>query len=273
MSPVALLNDVTLCTGCEACVAACKKENNLGPDRRRRQTARIDDLSATRYTTIKRVPGGRYVRQQCRHCLEPACVSACLVGAMYQPEKNGPVIYNKKKCMGCRYCMVACPFKIPRYDWDSPVPGVHKCILCYDRLREGRVPACVEACPEKATIFGDREAVLAEANARKARNPNLRIYGQRDVGGTLVLYVSDIDLGFLEWRPDLDNKEEPLPDRTRAALVKVPPIAVGMAGLMAGIYWVIGRRMRLQAVEAAAAQPAAGEPRGQSGTEESEESE
>ena len=243
------MTDVTKCTGCEACVAACKEENQLGPDRRARQTARIDDLSATRYTTIVHRTGDRYVRVHCRHCLEPACVSACLVGAMKQlPE--GPVIYDKKRCMGCRYCMVACPYSIPRYDWDKAVPYIRKCIMCYDRLKAGRLPACVEACPEKATIFGRRDELLAEARKRLADPKYVQtIYGEKEVGGTLVLYVSDVPLDFLGAKPNVSDTS--LPDLTWASLKKVPPVIVGMGGLMTGIYWIIGRRMRMQALAAA----------------------
>jgi formate dehydrogenase iron-sulfur subunit len=228
-------------------VHACKKENGLPvADRRRRQTERIDDLSSTRYTTIIRRPGGRNVRQTCRHCVEPACVSACLVGAL-QKRPDGPVVYDKSRCMGCRYCMVACPYDIPRYDWNRAVPGVRKCTMCYRRIDSGRKPACVEACPEEATAFGDYDTILAEAKRRATGGA--KVYGPQEVGGTLVLYVSDIPLDFLKWNEELGEK--PLPKLTHASLSKVPPIAIGMAGLMTGIYWVIGRRMRLQAEAAA----------------------
>jgi len=130
--PMAILTDVTRCTGCEKCVDACKDEYELGEDRPWRGQSAIDDLSASRYTTIVNKPGNHHVRQQCRHCLEPACVSACIVGAL-QKTPEGPVIYDAKKCIGCRYCLMSCPFDIPRYDWDRAVPYVRKCTMCYDR--------------------------------------------------------------------------------------------------------------------------------------------
>ncbi len=243
----AILTDTTKCTGCESCVAACKKENELGKDRARPWKRRIDDLSSTRFTTIIRRPGGRYVRQQCWHCDEPACVSACLVGAL-QKTPEGPVVYDGDKCMGCRYCMMACPFGIPRYDWDEPVPYVRKCTMCYHRIKEGRQPACTEACPEGATIFGTRAEMLAIAHERIERNPDKyvgKVFGEHEVGGTSVLYISDIPLGFLAWKPELGP--EPLPKLTWASLTKVPPVMVGMAGLMSGVYFIIGRRMKFQA--------------------------
>jgi formate dehydrogenase iron-sulfur subunit len=256
-TPVAILTDVTRCTGCEECVKACKETNGLGEDRPWREQEAIDDLSAARFTTIVRRPGDHFVRRQCRHCLEPACVSACIVGAL-QKTPEGPVIYDSSKCMGCRYCLMACPYDVPRYDWDRAVPYVRKCTLCYDRLQEGGIPACVEACPQEATIFGTREEMLEEARRRLRDNPDRyvqHIYGEREVGGTSVLYVSSIPLGFLGWRSDLGTR--PLPQLTWASLKKVPGVIVGMGGVMTGIYWTIGRRMRLAAEQAAAESAAA----------------
>ena len=174
-------------------------------------------------------------------------VSACLVGAMQQTPE-GPVIYDPDKCMGCRYCLVACPYGIPRYDWDRPAPLVHKCTMCYHRLQQGREPACVEACPEETTVFGTREELLAEAHRRIESDPDRylpRVYGEREVGGTSVLYISDFPLDFLSWKPDLDEK--PVPERTWASLKKVPPVILGMAGLMTGLHLVIDRRNKVAA--------------------------
>ncbi|MGM0668347.1 MAG: 4Fe-4S dicluster domain-containing protein, partial [Gemmatimonadota bacterium] len=166
----AILIDITRCVGCEECVLACKEENDLGPDRLRPGQEAVDGLSATRYSTILRKPDDHFIRQQCRHCLEPACVSACLVGAM-QKTPEGAVIYDSELCMGCRYCLVACPYGIPRYEWDEAAPLVRKCHLCYHRITEGREPACVEACPEDALLFGDRDELLQEAHRRIDQNP------------------------------------------------------------------------------------------------------
>ncbi len=250
-----ILTDTTRCTGCESCVEACRQTYRLGRDRNWRWKGHVDDLSSTRFCTIIRRPGKHFVRHQCRHCLEPACASACIVGALHKTD-IGPVIYDEKRCMGCRYCMMACPYGIPRYEWESTVPLVRKCILCYDRIKTGGQPACTQSCPYGATIFGTRAALLAEARRRFAENPgryfpaeNPKIFGETEVGGTSVLYISDINLDFLGWRPNLGD--EPLPALTWAALSKVPKIIPAVAGLMAGIYWVIGRRMKLQAEAAA----------------------
>ncbi len=244
----ALLIDVTKCIGCEECVKACVKVNNLGVykpggDPQIQDTG--DGLSAKRWTAVVPQAGQHFVRKQCRHCLEPACVSACPVGAM-QKSPEGPVIYDKAICMGCRYCMVACPFGIPRYEWSSPVPYVNKCVMCYARLKDGNLPACAEACPTRATIFGDRDELIAEATHRLQAEPNKyihHVYGADEVGGTSVLYVSDIDLGFLNYKNPLPP--EPVPNLTWAVMQQIPTVAVGMAVASSGVYWVIERRMRM----------------------------
>lgn len=243
--PVGVLIDTTRCKGCEKCVVACKEENGLGEDRPARGDGTLGGLSATRLGTILRRPDNRFVRQQCRHCLEPACASACPVGAL-RKTPEGPVIYDENRCMGCRYCMLACPYGIPRYEWDSWAPRMRKCSLCYPRVKEGRPPACVEACPEGALAFGGREEMLAEARRRLAEDPSRyvqKIYGEHEVGGASVLYISDIPLDFLAWRPDLSD--QPLPALSWAALEKVPLVVLGVGGLVGAVYWIIGRRIRL----------------------------
>jgi formate dehydrogenase iron-sulfur subunit len=246
----AILTDVTKCIGCEECVAACKNINGLPPEGPPpRIGATPDGLSATRWTSVIRRPANRFVRKQCRHCLDPACVSVCPVGAL-QKTPEGPVIYDKSICMGCRYCMLACPYGIPHYEWHAVAPSVRKCILCYPSLKSGKVaaPACVTACPTKATIFGTRTEMLAEAKRRLSAEPAKyirRVWGERQVGGSSVLYISDISLDFLGWQDSRYLSAEPLPEKTWAALKWVPAEFVGVGILMAGIHWVIERRKRL----------------------------
>ncbi len=251
----AILIDTTRCVGCEKCVDACKEENDLGNDRLWRGQQAFDSLSATRYSTVLRLSDDHFVLQQCRHCLEPACVSACLVGAMQQ-SPEGPVIYDPDKCMGCRYCLLACPYGIPRYEWDNAAPLVRKCTMCYHRQQEGKQPACVEACPQDATIFGRRDELLAEAHRRLAADPDKyiqKVWGENEVGGTSVLYVSDIDLGFLGWQPNMADRS--LPDLTWQSLKKVPAVILGMGTLMAGVHWVIDRRMKIAAEHNTSTEP------------------
>lgn len=242
---VAILTDITKCIGCEQCVAACKNVNHLAPDVPRRWDA-DDGLTARNWTAIVEGPQQAHVRKQCRHCLEPACVSACPVGAMHKTE-IGAVVYDSAKCMGCRYCMMACAFGIPRYQWDSAVPYVRKCILCYDRVRNGQQPACAEACPNKATIFGERDVLLAEAHRRIAEKPELyinKVWGENDAGGSSVLYVSNVDLDFLTG--DHPIASHPLPSKTHVAMAAVPYTFCGVLAFMGGVNWVIGRRMKLE---------------------------
>ena len=255
-STKSILIDTTKCTGCEECIVACKKENNLGKDRPWRGQRSIHGLSATRWSTIIPKPEGRYIRNQCRHCLEPACVSACIVGAL-EKTPEGPVIYDENKCMGCRYCMMACPYGVPRYDWDRNTPLVQKCKLCEPRLAEGKAPACVDACPEKAMVFGTRDEMIAEGHRRIKENPGKyvsHVWGEKEFGGTAIVYVSDIPLDFLMSKPGSDDMT--FPELSWTALKKVPGVVVGVGALMAGTYWVIGRRMRLAALDAAAAEQA-----------------
>ena len=245
-----ILTDVTKCIGCEECVAACKKINGLPPeDAPPRRGDSEDGLDAGRWTTIIRKPGNRSVRKQCHHCAQPACVSVCPVGAL-QKTPEGPVIYDKGLCMGCRYCMIGCPFGIPHYEWSSLAPSVRKCIMCYDNLKSGKIeaPACVTACPQKATLFGTREAMLAEARKRLLAEPKKyaqKVWGEREVGGTSVLLIADIPLDFLARNQGQSLDDRPLPDMTWAALKAVPFEFIGMGAIMGGIYWIIERRRRL----------------------------
>jgi formate dehydrogenase iron-sulfur subunit len=245
----AILTDTTKCIGCSECVLACAKVNHLKNDVPRRWDSN-DGLSARKWTSVLGRPDDKYVRKQCRHCLDPACVSACPVGAMHETA-IGAVVYDSSKCLGCRYCMMACPFGIPRYDWSRIVPYVRKCILCYDRIEKGGQPACTEVCPTKATIFGDRDELLAEAHRRIRENPGKyrnQVWGESEVGGTSVLYISDIDLSFLTYGEHFGNK--PLPHTTRVAMESVPFAFVGVGAAMMGLYWIIHRRMKLQEEQA-----------------------
>ncbi len=252
---VAILTDTTKCIGCHECVIACKKTNGLQLDIPRRWD--LDDgLTARNWTSIVEGPNHRFVRKQCRHCLEPACVSACPVAALQKTEL-GPVVYDSNKCMGCRYCMMACPYGIPRYDWDQAIPYVRKCILCYGLIRTGGEPACTRACPTKATIFGDLDQLIAEAHRRirEESGPYInKVWGEHEVGGTLVLYISDVDLSFLTHGKALGEK--PVPETTAAAMNAVPFAFTGVLAAMAGVNWIIGRRMKVMESEG----PLQGEP-------------
>jgi formate dehydrogenase iron-sulfur subunit len=230
----ALLVDISLCIGCNSCQAGCKAENKL-PEGEEKV------CSTTAFTALSE-HGGRFVRHMCQHCDVPTCVSVCPVGAL-EKTAAGPVLYDTGKCIGCRYCMQACPFRVPRYDWRSTRPSIHKCNFCAPRIARGLPTACTEACPTGATSFGDRDEQLLEARRRIAKEPGKyvdRIYGQHEVGGTSVLYLSPVpfeELGF-----DTRLGEEPMPLLTHHAMSKIPSV-VSVGGVMlAGIWWITNRR-------------------------------
>jgi formate dehydrogenase iron-sulfur subunit len=252
---IGILVDVTKCTGCSQCVHACVEANQLGPDVPSTQKT-TDGLSADRWLAITRSPEGQPVRKSCRHCLEPACVSVCPVGAMYRTAE-GAVIYDASRCMGCRYCMMACPFGIPRYEWDSAAPKVQKCTLCYQRLQNRQQPACVEACPSQALTFGDRDTLLKIAHSAIQKAPQLYqpvVYGEYEAGGAALLYLSNIPLNFLNVHGSVDD--EPWPEFTWNWLSKVPGLSLATAGLMTGLFWIIGRRIQAEeARQARSSQP------------------
>jgi ferredoxin len=129
----------------------------------------------------------------CMHCQDPACASACLVGAL-KKTALGPVTYDASKCIGCRYCLVACPFSVPRYEWTKLVPFVKKCDMCGARQAQGQAPACVEACPVGASIVGWRDEILEEAERRILGDSKYvkHIYGSEEAGGTSVFFISDV---------------------------------------------------------------------------------
>ncbi len=251
MTNKAILTDVTKCIGCNQCVAACKRVNKLSPDVPRRWD-KTDGLSSRNWTSILRRPGGQFVRKQCRHCLEPGCVAVCPVGALKKTDA-GPVIYDQDLCIGCRYCMLACPYGIPRYDWDRTVPYIQKCTFCRTREDNPGIPACTEVCPTGATVYyEDRREALAEAKRRLAANPKLRLYGDdSEIGGTGVLYVSDIDLSFLSYGKELGSRS--MPDTIAGAMRSTPFVFSGvglvLGSMAAGVSWIIGRRMKMQEIE------------------------
>ena len=149
---LAILYDSTMCVGCRECEKACAARWNLPYND---AIAAEDQISAHKLTAIQ-AHGSRYSRRLCMNCNEPTCVSVCPVGA-FKKTAPGPVVYDQTKCIGCRYCMLACPFQVPAYEWSSRLPIVRKCDMCFDRLAAGKMTACSEACPTGATITGDRD--------------------------------------------------------------------------------------------------------------------
>jgi Fe-S-cluster-containing dehydrogenase component len=218
---VGLLYDSTLCIGCKACVEACRAANGLEPDVAYIQGVAYNaplDLSARAKNVIKLYRGGQtvaFMKAQCMHCLDPACTGACMLGALKKREK-GIVSYDASLCIGCRYCQMACPFGVPKFEWAKLAPKIVKCELCRHRLAEGKLPACVEVCPRGAVIYGTRADLLAEAKRRLAAHPGRyvpKVYGETDGGGTQCLYLAAVpfeDLGL----PDLGDESPAVKART-----------------------------------------------------------
>ena len=255
--PRAILYDATLCVGCRACEAACAERNQLPYDD---EIGKVEKTSATKFTAVLS-RGESFMRRMCMHCQDPTCASVCPVGA-FTKTPEGPVIYEEDKCMGCRYCMMACPFSVPKYEWNALLPRVRKCDMCADRLAEGKPTACAEVCPTGSTIVGDRDELLAEARRRIEASPDLyvpRIYGEKEVGGTSVFLLTSVPFEQFGYKTELTM--EPLPILTYRVL-KLIPDAVLLGGVMlGGIWWITGRRKEVALAEAG---PGAGAEGGES---------
>lgn len=259
-----VLVDITRCINCRSCMRACKQANNLPatadltadfPGTWDAEVLRFDQ-----WTVVNPVTGcddegievTRNVKTQCMQCLEPTCVSVCPVGAMTKSEL-GPVLYSADRCIGCRYCIMACPFDIPKFEWEGGMFAViGKCQFCtHQRLAEGRRPACVESCPTGALKFGTREALLFEAQARIKTTPEKyvnHIYGENEAGGTAWLYLSDVPFANIGFKSNVETA--PMPPLTWEVLSKIPIMAGAMAGLFGTVAWSLNRREAAEKREA-----------------------
>lgn len=250
-----MLNDTVRCIGCKACQSACKQENKLPSESTLGEKAQMGhdlydaprELSDNTFTLIKmhkdeKTGEATFVKQQCMHCVDPACQSACIVGAL-KKKPNGAVEYDADMCMGCRYCMVACPFSVPQFEWHKAIPSIRKCTLCAEsRLSKGRPTACSSACPAGAITFGRRGELLKAAHQRIEASPELyidHVYGEQEVGGSNVLYLGKKQVSFATLGlPDFDYR--PVSGLTESIQHRIfqyfiPPIAVYsiLGGIMA----------------------------------------
>jgi formate dehydrogenase beta subunit len=239
---VGLLYDATKCIGCKACVSACREANNLEPDTSfgdGRYHAPVD-LSARAKTVIKLFDDGTqnsFMKAQCMHCIDPACASACMLGA-FKKREYGIVTYDVDYCVGCRYCEVACPYNVPKFEWSKAAPKMVKCELCNHRLAKGQQPACTEVCPRHAVIFGTREDLLREAHRRLAEQPGIyvqKVYGEHDGGGTQCLYISHVAFEKLGL-PALTEESTPTLQRTiQHSIYKGFLAPAGLYGLLGAV--------------------------------------
>jgi formate dehydrogenase iron-sulfur subunit len=254
----ALLYDATICIGCKQCEQACAAQNKLPYDD---GIAAEEKQSEHKYTAVL-TRGDHFMRRLCMNCEDPACASVCPVAAL-RKTAAGPVIYDADRCMGCRYCMVACPFGVPKYEWNKVLPKVRKCTMCPDRVAAGQQTACAEICPTGATKFGERDDLIAEAQQRIRENPGKyvnHIYGLKEVGGTSVLLLSSVPFEEFGYRADLSK--DPLPILTYRVLSRIPDFVPLGGILLGGIWWITHRREEVAAAEGQARET---RPQGQKG--------
>jgi formate dehydrogenase iron-sulfur subunit len=253
MKNSSFLIDFTKCTGCRSCQVACKQWNELQSEKTVNTGSHQNPplLSSKTWTLINFTEQEKqdgvnwfFTKIGCMHCEQAACVSVCPVGALKKTE-SGAVVYNDKVCIGCRYCMIACPFRIPTFEWHKAFPYIKKCTFCYDRQSEGNVPACARACPTGAISFNSRDEMIAKGNDLIRNHPeryNPHLYGEKEVGGTAVMMLAPKNVAFAELGfPKLT--ERPLPSWTWNALRFVPAQIVVVSAAMSFFYWLTKRKM------------------------------
>ena len=242
---VGILADTTRCIACRSCEMACGRQNDtLVPDvlndgalEAERTTSDEQYMIVNRYETEQ---GTVFVKKQCMHCHQAACAAACPTEAM-KKHLNGPVTWDGDKCIGCRFCMISCPFDIPKFEYDEWNPRLVKCTLCFERLAEGQKPACVQACPTDALMFGTQVRNLQIARHRLAEHPDRyhpQIYGEREVGGTGYIYLAAVPFDQLGFRTDLGRT--PYPEYTREFLYAVPAILFGVPAFLLALNAMTG---------------------------------
>ncbi len=223
---VGMLVDTTRCVGCRSCEFACAEAHGFPePDQGEHVMEKERAPGVAQWSVVNRYDtdaGEVFAKRQCMHCNQPGCASACLTKAMLKTEE-GPVIWRESKCMGCRFCMISCPFDMPKFEYDSPVPKIQKCTMCWDRLEQGQIPACAEACPADAITFGQRKDLIQEGYERIVTSPGQyvhHIYGEHEAGGTGYLYLAGVPFEQLGFRTNLDPV--PYPELSKDYLYAVP---------------------------------------------------
>jgi formate dehydrogenase iron-sulfur subunit len=236
-----VLYDSNTCIGCGACSAACKESHHLPGE------PNPPELDADTFTVFKTLDG-IFTRNFCRHCLFPSCASACPVGAL-KKTADGPVVYDGHKCIGCRYCFVACPYGIPHYQWKSKTPLVRKCDLCADQIKTGKQTACAQICPTSATKFGERDELLKEAKSRLSSDPKKyfpHVFGEFEAGGSSVLFIASKDLSQILQIPKTTRT---FPSLTALGLQSVPPVGLITGAALVGLWFSFKRRQDVARAE------------------------
>lgn len=267
-----LLYDGTLCVGCNACVSACKQANGMPPENETMWDRPVD-ISGKTLNIIKAYRSGSaahkdqiedgfaFTKMSCFHCIDPSCVSACPVSAMTKDHETGIVKYNVEACIGCRYCVAACPFGVPRFTYDTPDPKISKCQLCQHRFVEGKYSACAEVCPTGATLFGPVEELRAEVARRRALKPGTKtmfprgrigdglfyeghvgtyvdhVYGEKEIGGTQVLHLSGVPFELLDKPPLPDVPPARISESVQHAIYNHLIAPLGFLGVLGGLAW------------------------------------
>jgi Fe-S-cluster-containing dehydrogenase component len=240
---VGMLYDATRCIGCRACVTACKTANDLPGN----LYDPPNDLDGDTKNIIKKYEAdgqvASYMKQQCMHCLDPACTRACMVGA-FKKRDFGIVTWDPGRCIGCRYCQVACPYNIPKFQWDKANPKIVKCELCLHMLKVGKEPGCCQACPKEAVIYGTYTDLMADAKERIARHPDRywpqgdpKIFGEHDGGGTQVLYLASVDFANLGLPVLGDEPAGALAQKVQHAVYKGFIAPVALYAVLGAVIW------------------------------------
>ncbi len=249
------LVDTTLCVGCRKCEQVCNERHHLPkPQISFEEMTVLENerrMDETSYTVVNKYYPENigsltwrtrpvFVKFQCMHCNDPSCVSACIVGALTK-QSNGAVIYDVDKCIGCRYCMVACPFQVPAYEYDDPLtPHVRKCTFCFEYVKEGGLPACAQVCPREVMVFGKKKDLIKLAHWRMKRHPDKyvdHIYGEKEVGGTSWLYLSSEPFNTIGF-PELSEKAPPrLTEAIQHSLFQYFAAPIGLFATLGGVMY------------------------------------
>ena len=255
---VGLLYDATRCIGCKTCVVACYEANFDEPMPGEMYYDPVDLSSSCRNIIKEHQEGSEqsYMKMQCMHCVDPGCISACMLGALDKRE-YGIVTWDPDTCVGCRYCQVACAFNVPKFEWRDATPEIIKCYLCDHRLAEGLEPACSDVCPTEAVIFGPREELLADAHRRIEENPDKyepKVYGETDGGGTQNLYLSKAGIPFTDLGlPDLGDKSTAHTSETvQHTIYKWFAAPVVLYGILGAVVWRTHREHEMAEADVAA---------------------